>query len=135
MAFAIIRPQTKSAVVTLAAAAWTDVFQNVRSRATLPQIDATTYAQEANGQFIAGVERMTFDLTGLLTKGRANSGPIMPLSNFQSVVFTMQYDTGCSVSATINASDSEINQPAGSLGIVTATLVTTGTITVTWVLA
>lgn len=148
MAFAIIRGQTATASVTLtrtlpsgsagAAETWTNVFQSVRVRSTLPQIDATTYANEANGAFIAGIERLTFDMTGLLTKDDAGSptlipiGPTLPLSLFQGCTIAMVYDTGCSVSAVCNFTDGEINRPAGAMGVITAQAVSTGSFTVTW---
>jgi hypothetical protein len=117
---------------------WTHVFQSVRIRSTLPQIDATVYGNQANGAFIAGIERLTFDMSGLLTYDDAESpalmnvGPTFPLASYQNCTILRQFDTGCTVSAAANFTDGEINQPAGAMGVITAQAVSTGAFTVTW---
>jgi hypothetical protein len=138
MAFAIIRPQTAVAKVEITPAGgsladWTQVFQRGRVRSNLPQIDATTYSTEASGQFIGGVERLTFEMGGLQTKGAPASGPLLPLSAYQAALLNMQYDTGCSISATVNATDGGTDRPAGAMGLIDAVAVSTGSFTVTWV--
>lgn len=134
-AFAIIRGATASAAITIGGAAWTDIIQSMRVRATLPQIDATTYSTEANGDFIAGIERLTIDLAGLMTKGRSNSGPLMPLVSYQGTTIVITYDTSCTVTATCNATDGDLNRPAGTMGLITAQFVSTGSFSVSWVLS
>ena len=141
MALAIIRGATASgAGVTLTVAAgspvdYSAIFQSARVRATLPQIDATTYSNETNGNFIAGIERLTIDLAGLMTKGDAKSGTTLPLSGWQAATVKVIYDSGCYVSATANATDGDLNRPAGTMGLITQQFVSTGSFSVTWVTA
>lgn len=131
MALSTIRAQTAVADISIASASWKQVFNFVRVRSALPQIDATVFATEQNGEFLAGIERLTIELSGLLKKGAAQSGPLIPLP--QNVAFIVQYDTSCTITGTCNFTDGDIARAAGGIGTITATAVSTGTFVVAWV--
>jgi hypothetical protein len=132
MVYTIIRGQTAVASILVATLEYNRIVQRVRIRSTLPQTDATTFSTEQNGQFIAGIERMTFDMTALMTKGDTRTGPFLPLAAFQGVAVSVAYDTGCSIASVCNAQDGGADRAAGQLGNVDVQFITTGTIVVTW---
>jgi hypothetical protein len=69
MALATITPQTASVEILLATVSYKNYFSSARVRSNLPQLDATVFGNEATGDFIAGIERLTIDFGGVLKKG------------------------------------------------------------------
>jgi hypothetical protein len=133
MALALISPQTAVHDITLAAASYKTIFTSTRVRSTMPQLDVTTYATEAAGDFIGGIERLTLDLAGILKKGSAVAGPLIPLPQNKAAVIT--WDTSCTITATVNFSEAEVSRPAGQFGTITGTAFSIGSWVVAWVVS
>jgi hypothetical protein len=74
MALATITPQTASVEILLATVSYKNYFSSARVRSNLPQLDATVFGNEATGDFIAGIERLTIDFGGVLKKGGCAAG-------------------------------------------------------------
>ncbi len=125
-----IRGQTAVADITLASVSWKQVMNFSRVRSALPQIDVTVFATEQNGEFLAGIERLTLDFGGLLKKGAVPSGPMIPLP--QGVTFEVQFDTDCTISGVCNFTDGEVSRSAGGIGTISATGVSTGAFVCAW---
>jgi hypothetical protein len=132
MALAPILPSTAVADITIASVSNKTIFNSARVRSNMPQIDVTTYATEANGEFVGGIERLTIDLAGIMKKGgSAIAGPLIPLP--QNVAVVIQYDTGCTFTLTMNFTEAEAYRPAGQIGTITGSGFSTGTFVVAWV--
>lgn len=131
MALAPILPSSAVADISIAAASYKTIFNSMRIRSNMPQLDVTTYATEANGEFVGGIERLTVDLAGILKKGSAVAGPLIPLPQNKAVVAT--YDTSCTFTFQMNFSEGEVNRPAGQIGTITGSGFSTGSFVVAWV--
>jgi hypothetical protein len=133
MALATITPQTAVVDILLATNSYKNYFSSARVRSNLPQLDATVFGNEATGDFIAGIERLTIDFGGVLKKGAAQAGPLMPLSGKQGVAFVIEYDGITNqITGTMNFSEAEASMVVGQLRAITASGFSVGTFTVTW---
>jgi hypothetical protein len=132
MPLATITPQGAVTDILLATVSYKNYFSSARVRSNLPQLDATVFGNEATGDFIPGIERLTIDFGGVLKKGAAASGPLMPLSGKQGVAFSIQYDTGATIAGTMNFSEAEASMVVGQLRAITASGFSVSTFTVTW---
>lgn len=133
MALATITPQTAVVEIKLATVSYKDYFSSCRVRANVPQLDATVFGNEAAGDFIAGIERLTIDFGGILKKGQAASGPLFPLSGKQNVAFIIEYDGITNqITGNMNFSEAEASMVVGQIRPITASGFSIGTFTVTW---
>lgn len=131
MALSFISGLNAVASVMLGTEDWTPIMQRCRIRFPLPQQDTTTFLTENVGDSAPGVQRATFDFFGLMAKGAAQSGPILP-SAYQNKAISVDFDTSCTVSATCNAQDGGADRSAGNLGVVDASFLSKGAITIDW---
>lgn len=134
MAIATLTPQTAVVDIMINSQSYKQFFSSARVRGNLPQLDATVFANESVGDFIAGIERLTLDFGGVVKKGVAGAGPLLPLSNYQGKTFSVQYDTGCTITGTLNLSEGEIGQVVGQIRPITASGFSVGAFVVTWVI-
>jgi hypothetical protein len=133
MALATITPQTASVEILLATVSYKNYFSSARVRSNLPQLDATVFGNEATGDFIAGIERLTIDFGGVLKKGAAAAGPLIPLSGKQGIAFVIEYDgVANQITGTMNFSEAEASMVVGQIRPITASGFSVGTFTVTW---
>lgn len=107
--------------------------------ATTPEIDVTTFAGEANGEFDQGSSNVMIDYVLVNKKGTlaSNGSAIVGvlLGNVPGVVGVFQFDTGCSVAGTFNFNSTRASRPAGGTSISTGRARATGAVTISWVTA
>lgn len=133
MALATITPQTALVDILLGGNSYKNYFSSCRVRANVPQLDATVFANEAAGDFIPGIERLTLDFGGILKKGATGAGPLMPLSGKQGVAFVIEYDDVTNqITGTMNFSEAEASMVVGQIRPITASGFSIGAFTVTW---
>jgi hypothetical protein len=131
MALATIRPKTAAASILISAVEYNTVMSYASVTSNAPRIDETVFSTEnVGGQSSVGTEELTYDLRGIMKRGAAEAGPLIPLP--QNVTCTVAFDSSCSIAATVNFTRGMAGRGAGTTGTIDGQAYSTGAFTKSW---
>lgn len=131
MAIATIRPKTAGANILIGGVEYNNVMSYASVVSNAPLLNEQTFSNEgAGGETSVGTEVLTIELRGIMKRGAANTGPLIPLPVNQAV--TVEWDDGCSIACTANFSRAGGYRDAGSIGSIDGLATSTGAFTKSW---
>lgn len=100
---------------------------------TTDQVESTTFCTETAPEFEEGETRHVFRIAGLLVKGIAGAGPLLPLPQGAAIVQT--FSTGCTLTYDGNFTRGLARRTVKQNGIIAGEGLVTGPVVKAWVVA
>lgn len=131
MALQTINGRDGTADWTVGGVSYAAILNEFECESNVELIDSSVFSIEGVATQDPGMERIFFRVNGLLKKGTAASGPLIPAP--QNVALVFIYSTGCTIGFTSNFSRSMARRTVNRNSVMAAEGVSNGAFVVTWV--
>ena len=130
MALTTINGRDGTADFTIATVSYECILNDFEVTSNVEMTNADTFCIEGTADQEPGREQLRFRIAGLLKKGAAASGPLIPAPQNVALVFT--FSTGCTIGFNANFDTASARRIVNQNALLTATGLSKGTFAVAW---